>query len=42
MYDAKNHKYGWYIPDIKKSKINDYDNKRITMTLYEPIVYKTN
>ena len=42
MYDSKNNKYVWYIPDIKKSKINDYDNKRITMTLYEPIVYKTN
>lgn len=42
MYDSANNKYVWYIPDIKKSKINDYDNKRITMTLYEPIVYKTN
>ena len=42
MYDSKNNKYIWYIPDNKKSKINDYDNKRITMTLYEPIVYKTN
>lgn len=42
MYDSKNNKYVWYIPDIEKSKINDYDNKRITMTLYEPIVYKTN
>jgi hypothetical protein len=42
MYDSKNNKYVWYIPDIKKNKINDYDNKRITMTLYEPIVYKTN
>lgn len=42
MYDSKNNKYVWYIPDIKKSKINDYDNKTITMTLYEPIVYKTN
>lgn len=42
MYDSANNKYVWYIPDIKKSKINDYNNKRITMTLYEPIVYKTN
>lgn len=42
MYDSKNNKYVWYIPDIEKNKINDYDNKRITMTLYEPIVYKTN
>ena len=42
MYDSKNNKYVWYIPDIKKSKINDYNNKRIIMTLYEPIVYKTN
>lgn len=42
MYDTKNNKYVWYIPDIEKSKINDYANKRIIMTLYEPIVYKTN
>lgn len=42
MYDSKNNKYVWYIPDIKNIKINDYSNKRITMTLYEPIVYKTN
>lgn len=43
MYDSKNNKYIWYVPDNNtNSKINDYNNNRITMTLYEPIVYKTN
>jgi hypothetical protein len=42
MYDSKNNKYVWYIPDSTNNKVNDKENKRITMTLYEPIVYKTN
>ena len=42
MYDSNNNKYVWYIPDNHFNDINDYDNKTINMTLYEPIVYKTN
>ena len=44
MYDSINNKYVWYIPDITNAggsvikKINDYEDKRIIMTLYEPIV----
>lgn len=48
MYDSKNNKYVWYIPDILNShgdivkKINDKDNKKITLTLYEPIINESN
>lgn len=48
MYDSKNNKYVWYIPDILNpygdiiKKINDIDNKKITLTLYEPIINESN
>lgn len=48
MYDSKNNKYVWYIPDILNfqgktiKQINDNDNKKIIMTLYEPIINETN
>lgn len=42
MYDSNTNSYVWYIPDLEKNKINYNNNKTITMTLYEPIVYKIN
>lgn len=46
MYDSKNNKYVWSIPDILNSngelynRVNDNINKRINLTLYEPIINK--
>lgn len=41
-YDSINNKYVWYIPNCGNNIINDYNNNEIIMTLYEPIVYKSN